>query len=631
MALPASDTFLQTSGGPQALNVYSANWQQVQGTFTVPNATGDVRCVSSGVDHLARWTADTPGASQYAEVTPATGWAASGRYIGPAVRVSASGDAYSVQATGADWVVGRMVGGAWTGIGSGSWTAADGQAIRIEVETIDAATVRLVLKRNGTTVTTIDDTNAARITAANSLGFGGYDAAGSDPGIADWSGGNLGAAATVDQEGARLGADDSSESAHTWLAAQDANATVAVGTAFLVRMLLNGTGDAASASHVLRYQKNGTGGFVPVPVGSGNAEVLAQPTWGAVGTAGSGTTSCTPAYPTGITAATSKLFCAVTGRSNTANTVPTMPAGWTRIGGLEDGTGTWAVDTGPRRVDFFQKDVTDGTETGTVTVSLSGTTANTLRASIFRIEVPSGYLVDVALGTGADTSNDTSYSAASSTSLELDANRLLVLATAQNLDTGTATSRAVSASGITLGTLTNRADTAVTNGNDHRHIINSVPVSSGSGTVAPTFSYTVSAAASGPTAFLVLRARLAAVTNEIYVAPSANIAAGGEATTARLTAPSGKTTADFVAGRRWDDENGTDAIDLTTDDYTELEWSINTQAPAANGDAFEFRVYAGAAALDTYTVTPQITLGAAATPSPPIRTPAARLAPLLHF
>lgn len=192
----ATDTFLQTSGGPQALNVYSANWQQVQGTFTIPNGAGDVRCTASGVDHLARYTAFTPSASQYAEVIPATGWAASGRYIGPAVRVSASGDAYSVQATGGDWVVGRMVAGAWTSIGSGTWTAVDGQAIRLEVETIDAATVRLVLKRFGTTVTTINDTNAARITAANSVGFGGYDAAGSDPGIADWTGDSLGAGAS---------------------------------------------------------------------------------------------------------------------------------------------------------------------------------------------------------------------------------------------------------------------------------------------------------------------------------------------------------------------------------------------------------------------------------------------------
>lgn len=191
MTLPASDTFLQTSGGPQALNVYSANWQQAQGTFNVPNGTGDVRCTASGVDHLARWTADTPNADHYTEITPATGWAASGRYIGPAVRVSSAASGYSVQATGGDWVMGRMVSGAWTSIGSGSWTAVDGQPIRLEVTTVDASTVRLVLKRNGTTVTTIDDTSGSRITAANSLGFGGYDAGGSDPAIADWTGGNL--------------------------------------------------------------------------------------------------------------------------------------------------------------------------------------------------------------------------------------------------------------------------------------------------------------------------------------------------------------------------------------------------------------------------------------------------------
>jgi hypothetical protein len=66
----------------------------------------------------------------------------------------------------------------------------------------------------------------------------------------------------------------------------------------------------------------------------------------------------------------------VTGRSNTANTAPTMPAGWTSIGALEGGTGTWAVDTGTRRVELFVKDTVTGSETGTVTVSLGGTTAN---------------------------------------------------------------------------------------------------------------------------------------------------------------------------------------------------------------------------------------------------------------
>ena len=48
----------------------------------------------------------------------------------------------------------------------------------------------------------------------------------------------------------------------------------------------------------------------------------------------------------------------------------------------------------------------------------------------------------------------------------------------------------------------------------------------------------------------------------VYIATSANIAASGEATTAQLSAPAGKTTADFSVGRMWDDENGTDLVDI---------------------------------------------------------------------
>jgi hypothetical protein len=53
-----------------------------------------------------------------------------------------------------------------------------------------------------------------------------------------------------------------------------------------------------------------------------------------------------------------------------------------------------------------------------------------------------------------------------------------------------------------------------------------------------------------------------ATDNEVYVDTSSSVASGGEATTARLTAPSGKTTGDFTIGRRWDDENGSDSIDI---------------------------------------------------------------------
>jgi hypothetical protein len=415
-----------------------------------------------------------------------------------------------------------------------------------------------------------------------------------------------GPSATVNQAAFRFGVDDGSESTHGWLAAQNTNINAALGDTVLLRFLLQASGDPASFAPTLRAQKNGAGGYVAVPVGANVPEQLSQPTYGAVGTGSSGTTSCTPSYPSGISASTSKLICVVTGRSSTANTVPTMPSGWTRIGGLEGGTGTWGVDTGTRRVDIFIKDVTTGSETGTVTVSLSGDTNNTLRATIHRIEVAAGAELDVELATGADTSNDTSYSATATTSVTLDSNRLVLIAVAQNIDSGTQSNKSITASGITFGTLTNRASTAVTNGNDHRHIVDTVPVSSGSGTVAPTYSYTISASGSGPTAFLVMRSRVPEVVNQLYVAPSANIASGGEATTQRLTGGTGT----FLTGRRWDDENGSDSLDLGADQNTEVEWALKTQSPAANGDYWDFRVYAGANPLDSYTQQPRLTLGA---------------------
>lgn len=98
----------------------------------------------------------------------------------------------------------------------------------------------------------------------------------------------------------------------------------------------------------------------------------------------------------------------------------------------------------------------------------------------------------------------------------------------------------------------------------------------------------------------------------IRLAASGNIAASGENTTAQLTAPSGKTTSDFVTGRMQDDENPADSIDITTDDYTELEWSIKVTSYAAINDVYQFRVTKAGTALDTYTVTPSLTVSGSA-------------------
>jgi hypothetical protein len=83
---------------------------------------------------------------------------------------------------------------------------------------------------------------------------------------------------------------------------------------------------------------------------------------------------------------------------------------------------------------------------------------------------------------------------------------------------------------------------------------------------------------------------------KVELKASSNIASGGEATTAQLIPPAGKTTADFVTGRMWDDESGLDDITIGADKYTELEFCL--QAVSANGavptDHFDFRVTIGA-------------------------------------
>lgn len=96
------------------------------------------------------------------------------------------------------------------------------------------------------------------------------------------------------------------------------------------------------------------------------------------------------------------------------------------------------------------------------------------------------------------------------------------------------------------------------------------------------------------------------------LAASANIAASGANTTAQLTAPSGKSTSDFVAGRIQDDENPCDAINVTNDDYTEIEWCLKATADAEVGGVYEFAVFIEDTPLDTYTVTPQWTISVAA-------------------
>lgn len=90
---------------------------------------------------------------------------------------------------------------------------------------------------------------------------------------------------------------------------------------------------------------------------------------------------------------------------------------------------------------------------------------------------------------------------------------------------------------------------------------------------------------------------------------SGNIAASGENTTGQLTAP---TSGSFGGGRIQDDENPADTVNIGDDEYFEDEWCIEALANSVYDETYLFRVLIDGQPAGTITVTPGLTIEAAA-------------------
>ncbi len=422
----------------------------------------------------------------------------------------------------------------------------------------------------------------------------------------------------IEQEGFRWGVDDGSESAHTWEATQDTDITIADNQTRLLRVLINAVGsDPAATAYTLRAQKNGSGGYTAVPIGSGTSPTLSYGATGTIAYSSSGGSSVAPTYPTGITA-NSALVLVVGQKPSSANggTV-TTPSGWTlqaqNTGATDGDTGgyttTLGADTGNCNIYVYTKDTVSGSESGTLSVTVG--TNGVCWANIYRVEASAAGTWSYAGSVGKDTSAGNVSIATGSMAIASGDYVLAGMVIPTDVTTPSQFSaEALAQSGTTFGTVTEIQEPDSTTGNDIGGFLVHAPVSAGSGSGAVTLTATAGGTTTnvrGPG--FVLRLRIAGLSYECYVGTSANITAGGEATTARLTAPSGKSTSDFVTGRRWDDENGTDTINITSDDYTEVEWLVALSSAPVDTDYFEFRVYAGATALYAYTLTPKWTVG----------------------
>lgn len=197
MALPVTDVL--TNGSTVALTTYSASYTQVAGSMEV--TTSGMRG-ASGTDHLAARNNESPNADQYSQgkitITGVGDW------VGVAVRAAtASFTGYTLQwfdrsGGNVSYSLDRVNTGSFTNLASGTvaWTNTDVGYLEASGT---GATVTLIMKKNTVQFgSTISDTDAGRVTAANRVGFAAFDGTNNTAFMTNWEGGNLaGGAATT--------------------------------------------------------------------------------------------------------------------------------------------------------------------------------------------------------------------------------------------------------------------------------------------------------------------------------------------------------------------------------------------------------------------------------------------------
>lgn len=215
-----------------------------------------------------------------------------------------------------------------------------------------------------------------------------------------------------------------------------------------------------------------------------------------------------PALPAGALAGHLGVLTVVSGHPD--ESIPTIPAGWVRAGSFSGGGGSFGSGTGPRRVTFFAR-VLDGTESAPSTRIPSGGTGSHIAGRIVVLSRSAGTGWRWSMSAGEDTTADTSFSAAGSTALPWAAGDFVILGYGLRSSTPTLSAEGITASGITFGTITERADDAVATGHTARLGVATGAVSSGSGTQAPTVTATLSASHTGVGTVLRIREASSAI------------------------------------------------------------------------------------------------------------------------
>lgn len=203
------------------------------------------------------------------------------------------------------------------------------------------------------------------------------------------------------------------------------------------------------------------------------------------GTASNSAGTLSPAYPATVTAG--NLLVIICSNKYPTNG-PATPSGWIAPSNNqgEGGAGSAGVDSGTMYCTVFVR-VADGSESGSVTLTMASSNAGVARILQYSKTTGTwGY----ALVNGADNSAGTSWSVTGGSDPGIAGGDFMVVGSAINGNVASFTSQALSATGVTFGTMTERNDAGFTTGDDCAWVITEHEVTSGTSSAAPVYTMT---------------------------------------------------------------------------------------------------------------------------------------------
>lgn len=241
---------------------------------------------------------------------------------------------------------------------------------------------------------------------------------------------------------------------------------------------------------------------------------LATISFGTAGAAVTGSNSLSVPYPASISSG--DLLVLLVGSVYTGK-VSTTPSGFTAP------TPYFTLNASDLSTVSVYYRVANGTESGNLSVTISGGSPTSSIGIMLRYTCSTNCTWSTSAVGATDTTAGTSWSAATTTDPGVTAGDWVVVASATQLDV-TASAEAITQTGITQGTVTERNDSNIPGGDPFSFIVSDHVADSGTSSAGPTYTMTITNGGNdGATHFLRIREIAGVVTAIVYVKARGNV------------------------------------------------------------------------------------------------------------